>query len=884
MAPLRRWVDAFRARVGVGGDAPERDMDEEMRFHLEMATRRNVERGLSADDARRAALATFGGVTHHQETALDALPSRWLDDLRQDLGYAIRTLRRNPGFAISVTLTLALGIGANTAIFSVVNGVLLRPLPVADPQHFVYIGWSWGKSDVVGALSAYKIDYLRQHATTLSGVTSIRSIERTLGSGEGARSISGARLSRDFLEVMGRAPMIGRGFSVDEDTPGGPAVVMLGNTLWQRTFAGDRGVIGKQIRLDDTSYTVIGVMPPGFRIPGVSLDDAEFFVPLQLRGDPAEKGNNYTAMARIKRDRSRDQVRADLEATGRAFKADHANAATDVEGYYLTSFERLFVGELKRLLWILLGAVTFVLLISAANAANLLLARAAAREREIVVRTALGARRSRIVRQLLCEGIVLSAVSGFIGLAFGAWGLRVLLAMMPSQLPRADEIGLDIRVLLFVAGIVLVTGLVFGLAAALPTARTSLASVLGERTRSTGKQRSRDLLVMSETALAIVLLAGAGLLLTSFANLRNTDPGFAVDNVVAVRFERMPAGYDKVDRIWEFERQLIERISAAPGVQSVAGLPNFPLKRGMNLPVAEAGVAESGDGGVEYRSITPTYFETLEIPVLQGRAFSLSDDRKAPRVAIINEAMAKKFFAGTNALGRQLEIGRYKDQWMGPEFMGAVEIVGVARDVREIELGRPPRRTVYIPMAQGYDRLANWPLLVIRALPSASLQRVIDEAVRSVDPRVPSPQLQPMPAIVGASIAEQRFQTTLLSLFAATALALTAIGIFGVVSYGVQQRVREIGVRMALGASPLEVLRLIVGRSLRFVGAGLAIGVLSAIGLTRFLSGILYDVKATDPLTFSLAVITLLVVAFLASYLPARRATRIDPVRALRLE
>jgi predicted permease len=882
MSPLRRWIDDVRTRIS--GNGPERDMDEEMRFHLEMATRRNVERGMSPADAHRSALATFGGVTQHRETALDALPTRWLDDLRQDLTYALRTLRRNPGFAVAVTLTLALGIGANTAIFSVVNGVLLRPLPVRDPENFVYVGWSWGKGDVVGALSAYKIDYLRRHSTTLSSITSIKSIERTLGSGQGARTVSGARLSRDFLDVMGQSPAIGRGFSIEEDTPGAPAVVILSHSLWQRAFAEDRGVVGKQIRLDDTSYTVIGVMPPRFRIPGVSIGDAEFFVPLQLSGDPAEKGNNYTAMARIRSDRSREQVMADLDAVGRAFKADYPNVASAVEGFDLTTFDQLFIGELKRLLLILLGAVTFVLLISAANAANLLLARATAREREIVVRTALGARRGRIVRQLLCEGVVLSAVSGAMGLALGAWGVRVLLTLSPKQLPRADEIGLDYRVLAFVAVIVLLTGLVFGFAAALPTARANLASALGERTRSAGKHRSRDILVMSETALAIVLLAGAGLLLTSFAKLRGTDPGFAVDNVMAVRFGRMPAGYDKIEPIWDFERQLIERISTAPGVQSVAGLPNLPLERGWNMPVAEAGVAESGDGGVEYRWITPSYFETLEIPILQGRAFSSSDDRRAPRVAIVNEAMARKFFPNASALGRALEIGRYKNQWVGPEFTGTVQIVGIASDVREIGLSRPPRRTVYIPMAQGQDRLASSPLLVVRALPSASLQRVIDDAVRSIDPRVTSPRLQPMPAVVGASIAEQRFQTMILSLFAATALALTAIGIFGVVSYSVQQRVREIGVRMALGASSTEVLRLIVGRSLRFVGGGLVIGVVGAIGLTRFLSGILYNVEATDPLTFSLAVATLLGVAFFASYLPARRATRIDPVRALRLE
>jgi putative ABC transport system permease protein len=879
---FRRWVDAARGRIA--NDAPERDMDEEMQFHVEMATRRNIGRGMTPDEARRTALAAFGGIVQHQETALDALPTRWLDDLRQDLSYSIRTLRRNPGFAVSVVLTLALGIGANTAIFSVVNGVLLRPLPVRDPEHLVYVGWSWGKGDIVGALSAYKIEYLRRHATTLAGVTSIRQVERMLGSGQGARLLRGVRMSRDFLDVMGHGPAIGRAFSDDEDTPGGPAVVMLGHALWQSAFAGDRGVLGKQIRLDDTSYTIVGVTPAGFRIPGIQSEDAEFFVPLQLRGDPAEKGNNYTAMARIKSDRSREQVLADLDAVARAFKTEFPGIAADVEGFDLTSFEHLFVGGLKRLLLILLGAVTFVLLIAAANAANLLLARAMAREREVIVRTALGARRGRIVRQLLCEGGVLAAISGVLGLALGSWGVRVLVAMTPRQLPRADEIGLDYRVLLFVTLIVLLTGLVFGLAAALPTARSNLASVLGERARSAGKQRTRDMLVMSETAFAIVLLAGAGLLLTSFAKLRSTDPGFTVENVMAVRFSRMPLGYEKIDAIWDFERQLIERMSVSSGVQSVAGLPNFPLERGWNMPVAETGVAESGDGGVEYRWITPTYFETLEIPLVQGRAFSVSDDRRAVRVAIVNESMAKKHFPNGGALGRQIDIGRYKDQWVSKELAGTVTIVGIVRDVREIGLGRPPRRTVYVPMAQAPEGVANAPLLVVRALPSASLQRALDDAIRAIDPRVSSPRLQSMPAVVAASLAEQRFQTLMLSLFAGTALTLTAVGIFGVVSFGVQQRVREIGVRMALGASSREVLRLIVGRSLRFVGGGLIIGVLGALGLTRFLSGILYDVKATDPLTFSLAVATLLGVAFIASYVPARRATRIDPVRALRLE
>ena len=882
----RRWIDrivrSVRARLDV---PPERDMDAEMRFHLEMATRRNVERGMTPADARRRALAQFGGIAQQREAAREAVPGRWLEVVRQDLGYALRSLRRNPGFATSVVLTLALGIGANTAIFSVVNGVLLRPLPVRDPDKIVFIGWSFGKGDGLGALSSLELDFLRRHAKAFDGIATYRTFERDLGEPPNAHPVHGLRVGEEFFKAVGIGPATGRGFSADEEKPGGPAVAVLSDAIWRREFAADRGIIGKSIVLDGTPYTVVGVAAPELRVPGLSRQEADVIVPLQLVVDPTEKGNNYEVLARVRLDRSREQVAADLAAVSDAFRADHPELVAATERYAMFAFKDLYVGPLERTLLILLGAVTFVLLIATANAANLLLARATAREREIVVRTALGATRSRIVRQLLSEGIVLSLVSGIAGLVLGMWGVRVLLALMPHQLPRADEIGVDVRVLAFTAGIVVLTGLAFGLAAAGPTERLNLTSALGERARGPGgSQRSRDLLVMSETAFAIVLLAGAGLLLSSFAKLRGVNPGFTAEGVTAVRFGRMPRGFETIDAIWRFERQMIERLSSVPVVQSVAALPNFPLERGWNMPVAIAGVAESGDGGVEYRWVSPAYFETLRIPIMQGRGFSPDDERTAPRVAIVNESMARRFFPDGNVLGRQLDVGRYRDQWVGEEFKGTVEIVGIAGDIREVQLGKPPRRTVYVPIAQVQDRVADSPLLAIRASPGAPLQKAVVDAARSIDPRVPTPQLQPMPTIVGASIAEQRFQTMLLTLFAGTALALTAIGIFGVVSYGVQQRVREIGVRVALGASSGAVLRLIVGRSLRYVVAGAVIGLLGALGLTRFLSSFLYEVKATDPVSFSLAVATLIGVALVASYLPARRATRVDPVRALRLE
>jgi len=876
---LNRLMRALRERTA---EAPEDGMDEEMRFHLEMATRRNVERGLAPDEARRKAFATFGGVTQHQETARDAVPGNWLDQARQDFAYAARTLRRNPTFTASVILTLALGVGATTAIFSVVNGVLLRPLPVPDPERFAYVGWQF-KPGGFTVLSNYKFDYLRRHNRSFTSLTTYRTTERELGNDVEARLVTAIRAGENFFQVIGVGPTLGRGFAADEYRPGGPRVAVLSYALWRTAFGTDSGVIGREIRYGGAPYTVVGVLPAEFRIPGVPERTVELVIPYPLEVDPTNHSHNTIAMVRLRSGRTTAQVATDLEALGQSIKREQPELATEAGRYHLLAFDDLYVGGFRRTLWLLLGAVTFVLLIASANAANLLIGRAAVREREIMVRAALGASRRRIVMQLLTEGVTLSAVAGVLGLAIGMWGVRALLGLMPSELPRADEIGLDHRVLGFTLAIITLTGLVFGLAAALPSNRLNLAAALGERVRSAaGSTRSRNVLVMAETAFAIVLLAGAGLLLSSFAKLRNVDPGFVADDVFAVRFGRMPEGYSTADANWNFERQLLERIRAVPSVESAAGLTSVPLRRGMNIPVSVTGALE-GMGDAEWRAVTPDYFETLRIG-LRGRPFLPTDDRNAPRVAIINEALARRFFPGENPIGKQIDIGRYKEQWMSDEFGGSVEIVGISADVREIRLDREAKSTVLVPLAQAQDRMLDSPLLVVRSAQPNALPSAIRDAVQQLDRRIRAPTIEPLAGVVDASTAERRFQTTLLTLFAASALALTAIGIFGVVAYGVQQRVREIGVRVALGATPGDVLRLIVGRSIAFVATGALIGLLAALGLTRFMSGLLYGVTTTDPLTLALAVAALLAVATLASYVPARRAALIDPVRALRLD
>jgi predicted permease len=877
---VSRFLDRLRLRFS---EAPERGMDEEMRFHLEMATRRNIERGLPPDEARRKALAAFGGVRHHQESAVEATPRHRVDQLRQDLRYAARTLRRNPGFTTSIVLTLALGIGANTAIFSVVNGVLLRPLPVPDPERLAFVGWEFGPGGFA-VLSNYTFDYLRRHTASFVGLTAYRTTERELGDGTDSRFVSAVRAGADFFQVMGVAPTRGRGFLPEEYREGGPDVAVLSDGLWRSAFGADSTIVGREIRYGGASYTVVGILPPTFRVPGLGERDVGLVIPYAITADPTDNSHNTLAIARIRADRTREQAIADLDAATHRFRAEHPDLAKGAERYLLLGFQDIYVRGLERTLWMLLGAVTFVLLIAAANAANLLLGRAAAREREIMVRAALGASRGRIVMQLLSEGVTITALAGTVGLAIGMWGLKALLALSPTELPRADEIGLDHRVLLFTLAIVAVTGIVFGLAAALPSNRLNLAAALGERLRSaTGSAKSRDLLVMAETAFAIVLLAGAGLLIASFAKLRAIDPGFDPDGVVAVRFSRMPEGYGTASAAWNLERQLLDEIRAIPGVTSAAGLSSVPLRRGYNIPVAVTGSNESL-GDTEYRAVTPGYFETLRIELTRGRTFLPSDDRDAPRVAIVNAALARRFFPGQDPLGRHLDIGRFEGKWMSDEFRGSVEIVGISADVREIRLDRPAKATVLIPLAQAHDGMLDAPMLVVRSAQPTSLAAGIETAIQRLDRRIRTPTIESVASIVDASTADRRFQTTLLSLFAGSALVLTAIGIFGVVSYGVQRRVRELGVRIALGAQRRDVIRLVVGRSLRFVIIGAVVGVLGAIGLTRFLSSALFGVTATDPLTFGLAVAVLLGIALLASYLPARRATRIDPAVALRLD
>jgi len=886
MSRLRDLWD--RARALGRRETLEREMDEELQFHLDMSVERYVRRGFSREEARRRAMITFGGVERHKEAARSELWSRWLEDLGQDARYAMRTLRHSPRFTIAVLSTLALGMGLTSATFSVVEAVILRPLPYPNPERLVFLGWDYGEKEpkMITALTGYQVAYAREHSKALDGLTTYVPVERDYGEPSEGRTVAGLSVSEDFFRVLGVAPALGRAFSAEENARGEPLVV-LGHGFWQRELGGDASVIGRAVRIGTTARTVVGVMPAAFQFPP-SPAHIDVLLPLGFTPSAKDEGHNYEALGRIRAAWSRQAVDADLAAVVRSLRTEHPELVeSERTRMPQLSFQDAYVGPLAKTLWMLFGAAVFVLLIGCANAANLLLARAVRREREMVLRVALGAERGRVVRLLLMEGIMLSAIACIVGVTLASWGLDTFLALSPRELPTAGAIELNTRVLLLSLGIVAMTGVAFGLAAAIPTMRRDLASVLGQRVAvSSGRARPLDVLVIAETAFAVVLLAGAGLLIASFDNLRTLNPGFSADSVIVTSFGRMPAAYKDSERLYAFQQQLFDEVRRIRGISVVAAATANPLERGQNFPVAIEGRPSQDEGSVEWRAISPGYLDALRVPLRAGRGFTESDVIGGPRVAIVNEAFAKHHFPNESAIGKRVQIGRWKGEWMTPYFAsnGTVEIVGVAGDMRERRLDREARRTVLVPLAQWSDALNGRPRLVVRAGASPNVATSIAAAVRSIDASVPRPTFELLSDRLRASIGDQRFQTTTVTLFAATALLLTAIGIFSVLSYTVHQRSREIGVRLALGAQRSSLVRLVVGRGMLLAGAGTGIGVAIALFSSRILSQMLFGVGPKDTGVFGSVIAVLLGVALLAAWLPARRATRIDPVVALRTE
>lgn len=790
---------------------------------------------------------------------------------------------RRKGFTAVVIITLALGIGANTAIFTLVNSVLLRPLPYPESEKLMIVGRYSVETGAVTDLSPPKFIFLRDNVQSFKALTATQERLTDYLSDENQTDyIRSLVVSADFFRVLGVQPASGRVFTAKEDSPAGESVVILSDGLWRRRFGGDAGLIGRPITINSLNYTVIGIMPPNFEF----LGPHDVFLP--LRTDPAtqNEGHNYNVIGRLKDNVTTDQARSELKLQFDTFQAAHPNWVKENETFGVTSWRSSITGSIRELLWILLGAVTLVLLIGCANIANLQLTRAMARQKEIAIRRSLGAGKWRLIQQLLIEGLLLALVGGLIGLLLARLGVGALLTLAPPGIiPRASEINLDWRVLTFTLGASFLTGIIFSLAPALQTLRLDVNHALKEGSGRTGappgRGRLRSALVVVEVALALALSIGAGLLLRTFVNLYGVNPGFEARNVLT--FEISPRGknYDSVPKLSDFYRRGLERFSALPGVETAALTNKLPLDAQFNLPYKLMGQTKFA-GAAQYRVISPEYFRVMKMTIQQGRAFGESDRVNSEPVIIVNETFVRANFAGVDPLGQQLCAGcEYGDPAMR-------RIVGVTNETKQKSLTETAPPAVFVPLTQAAEgvkgtlRQCNF-ILRTQGDPTL-LSASIRHEVRQLDPTVPMRNLYPMEQLVSRSVAAQRFNLILLGLFAALGLLLTAVGIYGVMAYSVSQRTYEIGLRIALGAKPGDVLKLVMKQGLTLVLIGVVIGIIASFALTRVIKNLLFNVSATDALTFVAVSLGLASVALLACWIPARRATKVEPTIALRYE
>lgn len=802
-----------------------------------------------------------------------------MDALLQDLKYALRTLAKTPGFTLVAVLTLALGIGANTAIFSVLYGVLLRPLPYPDADRLVQFAQTYQGGRGLMDVTYREFQFLQQNSTVFQSFTATTSVGFNLFAEAEAQRVNGLRVSHEYFRVLGVAPQLGREFLADEDQRGGASAAILSHGLWQRRFGGDPGVVGRVISLDGVPTTVVGVMPSGFH----SLPPVDVWSTLAQVGATIGSGQNLEVIGRLQPGITLAQAQARIQPTTAAYReAFRQIGAADV-GIDLDSYQRLVSSDLQTPVRLVFGAIALVLLIACANVASLVMARAVARHRELAVRVALGASGTRLTRQLLTESVLLAGIGGTTGLVFAAWGLRTLLTLAPAGLTSTAEIHLDRWALLFTFAVSLVTGIVFGLLPARQAARLELHDALREGSgRTTGsyrRSRLRSVLVVGEVALSLVLLAGGALLVRTLTNLMRTQTGFEPAHVLSAEIWLTGSRYDSTTTITEFYRALTQRLGALPGVAQAAVVEaGLPLERGGNLPVMVDGQFHSAD----YRTVTPAYFATLRIPLIAGRVLEAADAAHAEPVVVVNHSFAHRYLADS-ALGRIVKVG-------GSDDNPYRRVVGVVGDVKSF-VGFPAPPTVFITSPQtpvGFTRIfSSWfPIhVLVRSVGDPrALRATVARTIHETDAQVPVGQIRSMPEVLGDSLAFQRFIMTLLSVFAALAVVLAAVGLYGVLSYLVGQRIHEIGLRVALGARPHQILALVLRSGLVLAGSGVALGLVGAAATTRLLSSQLYGVRPTDPLTLGAVTLVLAVVALLACLAPAWRGTRVDPMVALRTE
>jgi predicted permease len=880
---LKSVVSRFRAQASK--QCVDREFQHELDSHLEMATQENIRRGMTAEDAARAARIRLGGATQLRETNRELRGLPFIETALQDFRFALRMLRKNPGFSAIAILTLALGIGANTAIFSVVYAVLLKPLPYTDSEQLFTV-FQQGIKDAnnKNGFSFANMRDFREQTDVFFSLSGVQGHQLTLTGHGDPLVIDTSVVTPDLFTTFRVQPILGRSFVPDDGKPGAAPVVVLSENLWRGSFGSNPNIAGTSITLDKRAFTVIGVMPSYFRFPQVQqsrqiwipiVDDPLFGSWLERRG-----GHWLRLTGRVKPGVTLDQAHAQFDAIADRLAKQYPE---DNDGWTIRMIplRDFLVGEMKTPLLVLLGAVGLVLLIACANIANLLLARATSRSREIAVRATLGAGRSRLVRQLLSETLVLSIVGGLAGVALAYYGVHVLTTFLPPELPQINSIHIDYAVLGFALALSVFASCAVGLVPAFLVAGSDLQSTLREGGRSgesSTSRRARNILASAEIALALVLLMAAGLLLRSFSKLTEVSPGFQVEHMVKAEVALPRAQYSTPQQWSAFSDNLLSRLQSQPGMQNAAIAIPLPIADGFinlafdieNRPVASAAAARVAD----YVAVTPTYFHVMNIPLIAGRTFETRDNMSAPAVSVVTQSFVRAYFPNENPIGKRIVFG------FPPDPGVPREIIGVVGDVHDISLGKEPGPMMYASYAQ-----SPFPGACIavqsKLAPSAVISSIRD-TVAGLDKDLPVTDIATMDEVLRESTAQPRFRTTLIALFAAIALVLAATGIFGVISYSVQCRTNEIGIRVAMGASARTILKMVLRETMLLAVIGLAVGLPVAFVSSRVLGHLLFGISPTDPATLIVVSLTLAAVAVAAGYLPARRATQVDPLIALR--
>ncbi len=897
MPPLKEEI---RTRLAGAGLSPTRENEiiEELSQHLEEQFEDALSHGASEDEAHRNALAELGELLGRElkgierRTPRNSIPpgtprkSNFLGDAIQDARYAFRLFAKSPAFTAIAVLALALGIGANTAIFSVVDAVLLRPLPFKNPGQLVMI---WENATHLGfpkdtPSPANFLDWREQNTVFESMAAMTEGSVNLTGMGEPER-LDGRRVSANLFDLLGVTAIVGRTFVAQEDQPGA-RVAVLSEALWKRRFGGNAAIVGQPITLNGEIYTVVGVVRSTITLPASGKWRDQIWVPLAFSSkEAASRGSHYLeVIARMKPGQTLAQAQAEMETIMARLDQKYPEV-NGRRGAVVTPLHEQIVGDIKPALLILLGAVVFVLLLACANVANLLLARAAARQKEIALRLALGADRARLTRQLLVESIILSLLGAMVGLGIAYAGLTILTRFVPPEVMQADAIAINGEVLGFTLLVAMVTGVIFGLVPAMQASRFNVNETLKEGGRDAGAgvrgKRLRNSLVIAEVAVSFILLIGAGLLINSFMHLRNLDPGFRVDHLLTLNVDLSKTKYPDAQRRIAFFDEALRRLKALPGVQSAAAAGNLPFTyNGDSTGISVEGIPDPPIDqwpDVVYRTVGPNYFTTMGIPLVRGRDFNDQDTLDTPLGVIVGEKTAKHYWPNEDPIGKRLKpgVGSSDSPWR--------TVIGVVKDVRQNDFIAEPKMQMYFSFRQVNDLAAN-ALIARTSVDPLTLAMPVRNAIWSVDKDQTVSNIDSMEHIVAGAVARQRFSMLLLAIFAGLALVLAAVGIYGVMSYTVAQQTHEIGIRMALGAKRFDVLAMTVRNALRLVGVGLLFGLAIAFLLTRAMASLLFGVSATDPLTFISIAIVLLAVALLASYIPALRATKIDPMIALRAQ